>query len=258
MEQEVTCWQCGTLLKLPPEPPDEPAQSAPSNDGVPITFTGPTAAQLPPQKRTMVTLTGEVVELDEPAPNANGTCVAASIGGETIAAEPNPNVMVLTFCKNCGFQNEEGVKTCQRCRLPLEVVLEPLNDIAMPARAWGFDVLGVMWILLGFAAMFSKQFLLHVDPQHPNTWADYFWTGVVVCIPGFLIFMRHVFCKVLFWVMTLGSLLVWLVIGTIWILGHLYVSDNGQVGLTWLACFSALSAVSYFTVRTNDAFDFSL
>ncbi len=58
--------------------------------------------------------------------------------------------------------------------------------------------------------------------------------------------------------MTLLSLLAWSVIFIVWVTGHLFVTDNGQVGLIWLACLSGLSAISYFTVRTNDAFDMSL
>ncbi|HET7854466.1 MAG TPA: hypothetical protein VFM04_08415, partial [Candidatus Methylomirabilis sp.] len=75
--------------------------------------------------------------------------------------------------------------------------------------------------------------------------------------PGILIFMRHVFCKVLFWVMTLGSILVWAVIGFIWYFVGIYISDNTQVGLIWLAVLSGLSFVSWLTVRLNDEFDFS-
>jgi hypothetical protein len=48
------------------------------------------------------------------------------------------------------------------------------------------------------------------------------------------------------------------VIGFIWILGHLRVSDNGQVGLAWLGALSLLSAFSYFVVRQNEEFEFGL
>lgn len=174
-------------------------------------------------------------------------------------AQPAQEVMVLTFCKACGFQNAEGARECAKCGKPLEVVSASAAPVmeALP-RAWGFDLLGVAWIALGFAAVYCGQFLVKTDPNHPGvTWADYFWTGVVVCAPGILIFMRHVFCKVLFWAMTLGSIMVWSVIGFIWLFVGLRVSDNGQIGLVWLALLSGLSVVSYATVRMNDAFDFT-
>jgi hypothetical protein len=246
----------------------------------PITFTGmfadqedgPEVAELdPPEQktrpepktRTVTTLTGEEVEVPADAPVAlppgESAPVAATIGAAEVTAEPEAPVFVLTFCKVCGYQNPEGVKECVKCKSMLEVVHEPLGDVVPLPRAWGFDALGVLWIVLGIGAIFSGWFLLKADPSHPGqSWADYFWTGVVACAPGILIFMRHVFCKILFWVMTLGSILVWAVIGTVWVLGHLYVTDNGQVGLTWLFILSVLSAISYYTVRVNDAFDYSL
>ena len=53
--------------------------------------------------------------------------------------------------------------------------------------------------------------------------------------------------------MTFASILIWAIIGFIWmVLGEMHVTDNGQIGLIWLAVLSALSALSYLTVRTND------
>ncbi len=230
---------------------------------VPVPDTPQTQTRAEPKTRIVTTLTGEEVEVPDDSPvsvlSGETTSAAATIGQSEVAAEPETPVFVLTFCKVCGYQNPEGVKECVKCKSMLEVVHEPLGDVAPLPRAWGFDALGVLWIVLGIGAIFSGWFLLKADPSHPGqSWADYFWTGVVACAPGILIFMRHVFCKVLFWVMTLGSILVWAVIGTVWILGRLYVSDNGQVGLTWLFILSLLSAISYYTVRVNDAFDFTL
>jgi hypothetical protein len=62
----------------------------------------------------------------------------------------------------------------------------------------------------------------------------------------------------LFWVMTLGSIMVWSVIFVVWMTGHLQVSDKGEVGLTWTFALSCLSAISFFLVRTNDAFDYDI
>ena len=81
---------------------------------------------------------------------------------------------------------------------------------------------------------------------------------VMAIAPGVLVIMRHHFCRMLFWVMTLGSILVWSVIFVVWITGHLHVSDKGQVGLSWLFAFSCLSAISFALVRTNDAFDYDV
>lgn len=254
-----------------PEPPKNP-----------ITFDGlfaerqqvedEQASQVPqepapsPGTRTVTLMTGEVVEMppDEaeahalfgappaPAPNAP----AASIGSTEIEKPKDEKpLLTLTFCRHCGYDNAEGAKECAKCKRPLDVV-ESLPELAPVPRQWGFDVLGGLWCVLGLAAIFSGWFLLRSDPGK-TSWADYFWTGVVACAPGVLIFMRHVFCKVLFWVMTLGSIMVWSVIGTVWILGHLYVSDNGQIGLIWVAILSALSVISFFTVRFNDEFDYS-
>jgi hypothetical protein len=298
IEQEAICWQCGKRLReLPIKQNGHPVDAAPAAEEKkperrpfwqrskppppkaplaepPITFTGmfaetePDPAPVPepekPRTKTLTTLTGEVVDVPDDAPSdAEQTtempAAAATIGSAQVAAEPESPVFVLTFCKVCGYQNPEGINECVKCKSMLEVVHEPLRDVEPLPRAWIFDALGVFWIVLGFAAIFSGWFLLKADSsQHGQSWADYFWTGVVACAPGILIFMRHVFCKILFWVMTLASILVWAVIGTVWILGHLWISDNGQVGLTWLFVLSLLSAISYYTVRVNDAFDYTL
>jgi len=255
VQGEQTCWQCGAPLTTP-APPVEPPASAPE-------FIQLDAKPAPVQHRT---LTGEIVEevpsvapgtpkqvTQPPGPLAD---VQSSPGEPPVHTE---EVMVLTFCKLCGFQNAEGARECAKCGRLLEVVsVQSVREVAPLPRVWGFDVLGLAWIALGFAAVYCGQFLIKTDPNHPGTtWADYFWTGVVVCAPGILIFMRHVFCKILFWAMTLGSIMVWSVIGFIWLFVGLRVSDNGQVGLIWLALLSGLSVVSYATVRMNDAFDFT-
>jgi hypothetical protein len=226
----------------------------------------------PPSPKMVKTLTGEWVEIEEPfsepspilrASNLTSGAtsdrnLAAQIGGAKIEANPDEKVLRLTFCKNCGHQNDEEAIECRKCKKPLEVVAAgSVKEIAALPRAWGFDILGLAWIILGFSAVYCGQFLLKTDVNRMGyTWADYFWTGLVVCVPGIFIFMRHYFCKLLFWVMTFGSILVWSVIGVVWILGHFYVSDNDQVALIWLAMLSVLSLISWFTVRQNDAFDF--
>ena len=111
-------------------------------------------------------------------------------------------------------------------------------------------------IILGVIAVYAGQFLIKADSNQKGiAIADYLWTGFVVCAPGILIFLRHFFCKLLFWVLTLGSALVWSVIGFIWIIGKLAVSDNNQVTLIWLSVLSGLSLVSWYVVRSNDTFD---
>lgn len=183
--------------------------------------------------------------------------IAGTVGDTQIVADTSQQVMYLTYCKKCATQNEEGVTECKRCGAELEVVaVDSVKEIVMPPRAWGFDVLGVGWIALGIAAIVCGQFLVKADPKHPGvTWTDYLWTGAVVCIPGVLIFMRHYFCKLMFWVMTLLSLLTWPLVGLIWYTGHLRISENTALGLYWLGGLSGLSLFSYFVVRTNDAFD---
>ncbi len=241
-----------------------------------IKFDGLTSADLPPQPeiepepapeikplpetRTATTLTGEVVELpvERTAQAGNGSGTAAAIGSAQIAANPQKPLFIQSFCNNCGYQNEEDVRECAKCKSMLLVLEEPLADIEPLPRAWGFDVLGAAWIVLGIAAIFCGRFLLRANPeQHGASIADYFWTGVVACAPGMMIFIRHMFCKLMFWVMTLASIMVWAVIGTVWILGYLQVSDNAEVGLVWLAVLSSLSFISFVTVRLNDAFDYS-
>ena len=253
----------------------KPAPATPEPTEPPLTFTGlvspdagrdappPAEPQEPaaaPLTQTMTTLTGEVVEVPiapdpPPAPPSPAT---GQIAGQALAQEVAGAGFTLTFCKNCGYQNEEGIRECAKCGKLLEVLDAPPGEIVALPRAWGFDVLGVAWIILGFGAIFSGWFLLKADPAHPGqTWADYFWTGIVACAPGILIFMRHVFCKVLFWVMTLLSIMVWAVIGFLWLYVGIHITENAQIGLTWLAALTCLTAVSYFTVRTNDAFDFT-
>jgi hypothetical protein len=301
IESEQTCWQCGkplrtdqtagnaasavngqggqtngpsarenaaggllskVLRKPAPTPPAEPQKPL-------INFEpGATAAEIAP-RRTVVTLTGEIVEVEEPEPptliqNAQAapdpSAPAAIIGGESVEAGPTQHLIRLTWCKNCGFDNPEGVVECVKCKNMLEVVdaKDAPGEIEPLPRAWGFDVLGGIWCVLGLAAIYCGQFLVKTDASRKaTTWSDYFWTGVVACAPGVFIFLRHHFCKLLFWVMSLASALVWSVIGVVWITGHLYVSDNGQIGLEWLFALTILSVVSYYTVRQNDAFDFT-
>ncbi len=210
--------------------------------------------------RTAVTLTGEVVEL----PDFAAQSARAAVEHAEKAAEPQtpqaPDapapVMRITFCKTCGIQNEESATVCRKCRQPLEVISEPLPDIQPLRRSWGFDVLGLAWIALGVAAAYCGQFIIRADPEDPGiTWGDYLWTGVVVCVPGALIFVRHWFCRLMFWAMTFASAMIWAVIGFIWLYIGLHVTDNGMVGLMWFAALSGLSLISYVTVRLNDEFD---
>lgn len=219
--------------------------------------------------RTMTTLTGEIVEVEEPAPirstmnapsDKTSNTPVAVIGSSTVEAGPAQHLIRLTWCKNCGFDNPEGVVECVKCKNMLEVVdvKDAPGEIGQIPRAWGFDVLGAIWVILGLAAIYCGQFLVKTDTgRQAVTWSDYFWTGMVASAPGAFIILRHHFCKPLFWVMTLASALVWAVIGVVWITGHLYVSDNGQIGLEWLTALTALSVVSYYTARQNDAFDFT-
>jgi hypothetical protein len=218
-------------------------------------------AQLEPAVKQRVTLTGEVIEeLISSAPAETASTPAASIGNEQITAPITDEVMTLTFCKQCGYQNPEGVKECGQCGKQLEVIaVNDFKEIESLPRAYSFDVLGAIWIILGLAAILAGQFLVKTDASRPQaSMADYLWTGVVAIAPGVLVIMRHHFCRLLFWVMTLGSIMVWSVIAVVWITGHLHVSDNGQVGLTWLFALSILSAISFFLVRTNDAFDYDI
>ncbi len=211
--------------------------------------------------RMATTLTGEVVEIPDFAAQA------AQDRSDKQPEQPSPSappeseapaapVMRITFCKTCGIQNEETATVCRKCRQPLEVIAEPLPDIKPLRRSWGFDVLGVAWIALGMTAAYCGQFIIKADPAHPGiSWGDYIWTGVVVCAPGVLIFMRHWFSRLMFWAMTFASAMIWAVIGFIWLYIGLHVSDNGRVGLMWFAALSGLSLISFITVRLNDEFD---
>jgi len=265
IEQEIICWRCGTPLQMPAEEPSQEAESdngAGQRDTGLIDFGGAASKEEPAGPRMAMTLTGERVELPGSASavleEEKTQRVAASIGDSIIEAGPKVQLMRLTFCKNCAYQNDENATECQKCKQPLEVVeADSIPEIVPVPRTLAFDALGSVWCALGFAAIYCGQFLIKTDPQHPGTtWADYFWTGIVACAPGILIFMRHYFCKLLFWVMTLGSILVWSVLGFIWLFIGLRVSPNGAVGLTWLALLSGLSIFSYFVVRQNDEFDY--
>lgn len=221
--------------------------------------------------RTITTLTGEVVELPrtsddgqsehEPVPDLSyltrPTLLAPPPEQPQEGGEPEAKqVLRITFCKTCGIQNEETAVACRKCRQPLEVIAEPLPDIKPLRRSWGFDLLGVAWLVLGVAAAYCGRFMIKADPAHPGiTWGDYFWTGAVVCAPGVLIFIRHWFCRFMFWAMTFAAAMIWAVIGFIWLYVGLHVDDNGRVGLMWFAALSLLSLLSWATVRLNDEFD---
>ena len=200
------------------------------------------------------TLTGEVVEV----PESSGAEPAATIGNTAIESQPEAPIYVQTYCSNCGYQNMEGVRECKKCGSKLAILQDPPGEIEPLPRNWGFDVLGGAWIILGLSAIYSGIFLIQADQRTGTTLGDYFWTLIVAAAPGILIFMRHVFCKLLFWVMSFVSLFIWLVIGFIWLYVGLRLSINAEVGLTWFAVFSALSLLSWFTVRVNDEFDVSL
>jgi hypothetical protein len=220
-----------------------------------------------PVKQVRVTLTGEVVEEEVQPPvarvlqsaDASQNAAAAVIGTDHIEEGERVEVMVLTFCKHCGHQNDEGVKECARCGKELDVIARSeYREMEAAPRAWGFDVLGAIWVVLGLAAIYAGQFLVQTNAARPPSIADYLWTGVVAVAPGVLVIVRHHFCRMLFWVMTLGSIMVWTVLFVVWFTGHLHVSDKGQVGLTWILALSLLSAISFFLVRTNDAFDYDI
>lgn len=253
---ESACWRCGASLDHKPEADaliDFAASPSPTD-------------QPPASPRTVIrtTLTGEQVEVPDlseaPPPFTQDLAQPAATGppdGTAPDAKPAAPVFRLTYCKTCGIQNDEGATVCRKCREPLPVLTEPVPDIEPLRRTWGFDLLGLAWVALGVAAVYCGRFIVRTQPGHPGiTWPDYFWTGIVVCAPGVLIFMRHYFCKFLFWVMAFSSILVWSVIGFIWLYVGLHVSENGSVGLAWLAALSLLSLISYATVRLNDEFDF--
>lgn len=288
---DKNCWQCGLRIKEEPKVKSEDSGASdleiapglirfgddPEPEPVPVAETI-LLSESGLGKKTRVTMSGEVVEEEQESESssrqllhpsmltgssANQSSVsdksklAGSIGTSKIFVEPGEEVMILSYCKHCGHQNPEGLKECEKCANTLDVVaINSVKEMEQLPRAWGFDVLGLVWIILGFAAVYAGQFLVKYDKDHPGTTvADYLWTGFVVCAPGIFIFMRHYFCKLLFWVLTLASGLVWCVIGFIWIIGKLQVSDNMQVTLIWLAVFSFLSLISWYTVRSNDAFD---
>src|SRR5205823_9362826 len=116
----------------------------------------PEASPETSEPQFLTLMTGEVVEApDSPIPAKDNVAAAAKIGNAEIAAEPSAPIFVLSFCKACGFQNPEGVMECIKCKSMLEVVAEPPGDVEALPRAWGFDVLGLAWIILGFGAIFS-------------------------------------------------------------------------------------------------------
>lgn len=262
IEQETICWQCGKPLSAPPPGPALPEASPAEGVQAPgagfIQFGEGTSEESEAHRRRATLLTQETVKISEAAASDRQPEAAATIGDITISAGPKIHLMRLTFCKGCGQQNDEEAVECRKCGAPLEVIeADRVPDIVPVPRTVAFDVLGGVWCALGLAAIYCGQFLVKADPQHPGTtWADYFWTGMVACAPGILIFMRHYFCKFLFWVMTLVSLLVWSVLGFFWLFIGLHISENGKVGLTWLALLSGLSVFSYYVVRQNDEFDF--
>ncbi len=275
--KEKNCWQCHSPLHAKPEEADTAKKGFndveikpglirfgddPEPEPEPVCEAPPPTPA--PGKRFRVTMTGETIEEDIPGSELHPshiveTIVAGKIGDTEIVAELGAEVMVLSFCKHCGHSNPEGLRDCEKCGRKLDVVAAgSVGDIEPLPRAWSYDVLGLCWIILGFSAVYAGQFLLTPSKSNKVSISDYLWTGFVVLAPGVLIFMRHYFVKPMFWVMTLGSAMVWSVIGFLWWMGKLYVSDNMQVTLTWLALLSGLSLVSWFIVRTNDAFDMSM
>ncbi len=258
LASESQCWRCGTSLFEKAQPDDQ------------INFASSETLRKPsepaPAKTVMrTTLTGEVVEVPDfsapvapPEPMSDSTGVVAPPGPvpEPGSGDAAP-VFRLTYCRTCGIQNDEGATVCRKCREALPVLSEPVPDIQPLRRSWGFDVLGLAWVALGASAVYCGRFIVKADPNNPGlTWADYFWTGIVVCAPGVMIFLRHYFCKIMFWTMTFASALIWAVIGFLWLYVGLHVSENGSVGLAWFAALSILSLLSFATVRLNDEFDF--
>ncbi len=277
LAKESNCWQCHSPLHITPEEADtankgfndveiKPGLIRFGDDPEPevAPVYEPPEPTPAPGKRIRVTMSGETIEEDIPDSELTSsagveTIVAGKIGNTEIHAELGAEIMVLSFCKHCGHSNPEGLKECEKCGRKLDIVAAgSVGEIEPLPRAWSYDVLGLCWIVLGFSAVYAGQFLLKPNTANKVSISDYLWTGFVVLAPGVLIFMRHYFVKVLFWVMTLGSALVWGVIGFLWWLGKLYVSDNMQVTLIWLAVLSGLSLVSWIIVRVNDAFDMSL
>lgn len=234
-ESEKTCWQCGRPLTTPP-----------SEDNT-------------VQENSYITFDTDLIDTEIPTDSgvpSDPMNPTSTKEGYLINHEPTEPVMRLTFCKFCGYQNQEGVSECGKCHKELEWVSAKTKITIEPiTRFWGFDVLGFIWVILGLAAVYSRIFLVHTVQGHPSEPSDYLWTGVIVCIPGVLIFARHVFSRFLFWVMSLISLFVWFVIFVVWFTGHLFVSHNIQVGLTWMVIFSVLTVFSYFVVRQNEEFN---
>jgi len=235
-ETEKVCWQCGRSLSPPPQLDDSKHENAY------ITFDSDLI------DAQDIKNTSEFAQTKETTSSCNE--------GPSKSIEPTEQVMRLTFCKYCGYQNQEGDTECRKCHKVLEWVSAKTQMIAEPVkRFWGFDVLGSIWIILGFAAVYSRIFLIHTSPGQHAEASDYLWTGVIVCIPGILVFTRHYFSRFLFWALSLVSLIVWFVIFIVWITGHLFVSLNLQVGLIWLAIFSILTLLSFYVVRMNDEFN---
>lgn len=174
-----------------------------------------------------------------------------------IAPENKLPVMRLTFCKNCGQQNDEGDEKCRKCGKALEVVeVGFVAELTPVPRVWALDMLGAIWIALGIAAVLCGVFLIKADPKHPETtFGDYLWTGIVACAPGIMIVLRHPFCRLLFWIMTLVSVTTWPIILVLWLYGQLPLSPNLTIGISWFAVLSGLSVVSWLIVRINDAFE---
>jgi ribosomal protein L40E len=183
--------------------------------------------------------------------------IVAEIGGEAIKARDSQPLMRLTFCKHCGFQNEEGDAECRKCSKPLEIVpIGSIEEKIKPSRNWFIDLLAAIWIIVGVSAVLSRIFLIKTNTGNASiTLSDFMWTGIVASIPGILVFLRHFFCRLLFWTMSIVALLVWSVVFILWFTGHLLLSDNGRIGLGWIAVTTALTLISYFVVRQNDAFD---
>lgn len=253
LEGETLCWRCGSPLA-----DDE-------NPGTLIDFSSSVShavsppAPTPPPVVQRMTLTGEVVDVPDfsAAPSKPVAPPAPPAPAPTASADAGEPVFRMTYCRTCGIQNEEGAVECRKCKQPLPVLSGPPPDLVPLRRSWGFDLLGLAWIVLGFSAVYCGRFLIKADPQHLGiTWSDYFWTGIVVCAPGVMVFLRHYFCRFLFWLMTFGSIMVWSVIGFLWLYVGLHITENGRVGLMWLAALSLLSVMSYLTVRLNDEFDF--
>ena len=243
LQQETLCWQCGARL----HPLSIEVDGITFDD-----FTGNLSPTAPRAKEK--TSHSNLVSV---ARQKRPPMTATKRGGTTLVMQAPSPVMRLSFCKTCGQQNDEEAHECRKCHTPLEIVpVGSVKEIQPLPRAWGFDLLGLAWLLLGFLAVYGNQFLIKSNGHLAGaTWTDYLWSGIVVCAPGLFIFMRHYFCKALFGVMSLVSQLVWSVIGVLWMSGHLYVSENGQVGLMWLAMLSGLVMVSHYTVCQNDAFD---